>query len=117
MGFLSTDSAAILKSRIRAKTKRYDRHQQPTLSHFSKKDDAQYFSHQQKMHARVYFIGKLLRAKGLEKLFELQACYEKANRIYWEMNIFGSCRQTRSNSTRLFGQSISSCHCLELFSR
>jgi hypothetical protein len=64
--------------------------------------------------AHVCFIGKLLLAKGLEKLLKLQACHKKANCIFWEMNIFGSCWQTRSNSRskRLFGQSISSCHCL-----
>jgi hypothetical protein len=69
------------------------------------------------MDARVYFIGKLLWAKGLEKLLKLQDCYRKSNCIYWEMNIFGTCWQTRSNSMHLFGEYISSCHCLELFSR
>jgi hypothetical protein len=49
--------------------------------------------------AGVYFIGKLLWAKGLEKLLELQACYERATCINWGMNIFGRRRQTRSNST------------------
>ena len=38
----------------------------------------------------IYFIGKLLWAKGLDKLLDLQACYKKHTGSYWEMDIFGS---------------------------
>jgi digalactosyldiacylglycerol synthase len=39
---------------------------------------------------RIYFIGKLLWAKGLDKLLDLQATYRKMTGEYFEMDIFGS---------------------------
>ena len=39
---------------------------------------------------RVYFIGKLLWAKGLDKMIDLQTSYRKATGKYFEMDIFGS---------------------------
>jgi len=39
---------------------------------------------------KVYFIGKLLWAKGLDKLLTLQSHYKKATGNYFEMDIFGS---------------------------
>jgi hypothetical protein len=40
--------------------------------------------------SKVYFIGKLLWAKGLDKLLELQAYYKKHTGDYFEMTIYGS---------------------------
>lgn len=38
----------------------------------------------------IYFIGKLLWAKGLDKLLELEACYRKATGSYFPIDIIGS---------------------------
>ena len=39
---------------------------------------------------KVYFIGKLLWAKGLDKMLSLQAHYKKATGAYWPMDVYGS---------------------------
>eukprot|EP00934_Nitzschia_sp_Nitz4_P001832 Nitzschia sp. Nitz4//scaffold26_size159584//103796//105835//NITZ4_002501-RA/size159584-processed-gene-0.237-mRNA-1//-1//CDS//3329545112//1832//frame0 len=44
----------------------------------------------QRSTKRIYFIGKLLWAKGLDKLLDLQGAYRKQTGSYFEMDIFGS---------------------------
>jgi digalactosyldiacylglycerol synthase len=54
--------------------------------------------------SRCYFIGKLLWAKGLDKLLELQACYKKATGRYWPMDIFGTGPQQDEIQAAFLGQ-------------
>jgi len=39
---------------------------------------------------KVYFIGKLLWAKGLDKMLELEACYKRETGNYFCLDIYGS---------------------------
>jgi hypothetical protein len=70
-------SAAFLKSRIHAKTKRHDQHPQSTLSHFSKKDDAQYASRQQKMQCLCLFYWQTALGQGTGKAAQIASLLQK----------------------------------------
>jgi hypothetical protein len=56
---------------------------------------------------KIYFIGKLLWAKGLDQMLELQACYKKATGSYWEMDIFGSGPQQEEIQRAFLGREYS----------
>ena len=53
---------------------------------------------------RVYFIGKLLWAKGLDKMMELEACYRKATGSYFGVDIYGSGPQEAEIQKSFLGQ-------------
>jgi hypothetical protein len=52
----------------------------------------------------VYFIGKLLWAKGLDKLMDLEACYRKATGSYFGIDIYGSGPQEADIQKSFLGQ-------------
>jgi digalactosyldiacylglycerol synthase len=53
---------------------------------------------------RIYFIGKLLWAKGLDKLMELEACYRKATGSYFGVDVYGSGPQEAEIQKSFLGQ-------------
>jgi digalactosyldiacylglycerol synthase len=54
--------------------------------------------------SRIYFIGKLLWAKGLDKLLELEASYRKATGSYFGIDIYGSGPQEGEIQKAFLGQ-------------
>lgn len=55
-------------------------------------------------YAPVYFIGKIIWAKGFDKLLELQELYKKSNGDYFEMDIYGGGNDEKHIARALFGR-------------
>lgn len=56
---------------------------------------------------QVYFIGKLLWAKGLDRLLDLQALYKKKTGSYFDMDVFGSGPEEKEIQRAYLGTSAS----------
>lgn len=53
---------------------------------------------------QIYFIGKLLWAKGLDTLLDLEACFRKATGAYFPVDIYGSGPQEAAITKSFLGQ-------------